>query len=197
MGILFRSAERKDCQKIAELINIASDGVVDYLFHDLVPGMTPVQVVAHNLENDNYPHSYRSTVVAEEETEVIAMALSYPSAHHKITDEMKPFFPGDRLAHLRHFYAARIENSWFLDALGVFEHHRRRGIGGKLIARVKATAVENGYHTLSLIVFADNRPAIQLYERNGFEVAQRVALQANEYIKHAEGCWLMKCEIGS
>lgn len=188
-------AKKKTVQKLAELINIASDGVVEYLFHYLVHGMTPVQVVAHNLENDNYPHSYRSAVVAAEETDVIGMALSYPSSYHKITDEMRSFFPVDRLERLSHFYSSRIENSWFLDALCVIESHRKGGIGKKLISLTKEKAVENGYNALRLIVFADNALAIPVYERTGFEVVHKVELKGNEFIKHNDGCLLMKCEI--
>jgi len=57
MEIKYRPGEKKDCVKLAKRVNIASDGVVEYLFHGLVPGMTPVQVLAHNYENDNYPCS--------------------------------------------------------------------------------------------------------------------------------------------
>ncbi|MGD2270819.1 MAG: GNAT family N-acetyltransferase [Desulfobacterales bacterium] len=195
MMFKYRPAKKQDSAKLAALIDIASDGVVKYLFHDLVPGMTPVQIIAHNLENDNYPHSYRSATVAVEETEVIGMALSYPSSYHTITDEMRSFLPADRLAHLSHFYSARIENSWYLDALCVVESHRRKGIGERLISLTKEKAIENGYHALSLIVFADNRLTIPAYERNGFEVMQKVELRGNEYIKHEGGCLLMKCEV--
>ncbi len=144
MTFKYRPAEKEDSAKLAELVNIASDGVVEYLFHDLVPGITPVQVVAHNLENDNYPHSYRSAVVAAEETDVIGMALSYPSSYHKITKEK---------------------------------------------------AVENGYNAMSLIVFSDNELAIPVYKRIGFEIVQKIELRGNEFIKHEDGCLLMKCEI--
>jgi GNAT superfamily N-acetyltransferase len=195
MTFKYRPAEKEDSAKLAELINNASDGVVEYLFHDLVPGMTPVQVVAYNLENDNYPHSYRSAVVAAEETDVIGIALSFPSSYHKITDEMRSFFPADRLEHLIHFFSSRIENSWFLDALCVIESHRRSGIGEKLISLTKERAVENGYNALSLIVFADNALAIPVYKRTGFEIVQKVELRGNELIKHEDGCLLMKCEI--
>lgn len=197
MTFKYRPAEKEDSAKLAELINIASDGVVEYLFHDLIPGMTPVQVVAHNLENDNYPHSYRSAVVAAEETDVIGMALSYPSSYHKITDEMRGFFPADRLENFSHFYSSRVENSWFLDALCVIEIHRRRGIGEKLISLTKEKAVENGYSALSLIVFADNALAIPVYKRTGFEIVQKVELRGNEFIKHKDGCLLMKCKIST
>lgn len=195
MEIKYRDGKRKDSKKLAELINIASDGAVKYLFHNLVPGMSPVQVVAHNLENDNYPHSYRNAIVAAEETDVIGMALSYPSSYHKITDEMRSFFPADRLEHFSHFFSSRIENSWFLDALCVIESHRGRGIGEKLISLSKEIAIANGYNALSLIVFADNALAIPVYERTGFEVVQKVELGGNEFIKHEDGCLLMKCKI--
>ena len=48
---------------------------------------------------------------------------------------------------------------------------------------------------LSLMVFADNTLAIPVYERTGFEIVQNVELRGNEFIKHEDGCLLMKCEI--
>jgi ribosomal protein S18 acetylase RimI-like enzyme len=191
----YRPAKEEDSVKLAELINIASDGVVEYLFHDLVPGMTPVQVVAYNLENDNYPYSCKNVVVAEDGSAVVGMALSYPSSYHKITEEMRSFFPADRLVHISHLYSSRIENSWFLDVLCVIESHRRSGIGENLISLTKERAVENGYSVLSLIVFADNTSALSLYKRTGFEIVQKIEQRGNEFIKHEDGCLLMKCEI--
>jgi len=193
--IKYRSGEKRDCAKIAELINIASGGIIQYLFQDLFPGMTPVQVVAHNLENDNSPYSYRSAVVAEKENDVIGAALSFPSSYHKITDTMRNYFPADKIEHLRQFYASRIEKSWFLDALCVIESHRRQGIGEKLISLTKEKAVENGCRALSLITFADNDLAIPFYKRTGFEIVEKVELRGNEFIKHEGGCLLMNCEF--
>lgn len=197
MGIKYRPGAKRDSGKLAELINIASDGVVEYLFHDLVPGMTPTEVVAHSLENDNYPHSYKSAVVAAEGADLIGVALSYPSAYHKITDEMRGFLPGDRLAHFKHFFSSRIENSWYLDSLCVVESHRKRGVGERLISLTKEKAVESGYHALSLIVFAENTLAIPLYKRTGFEIVQKVELGKNKFIEYEGGCLLMKCEIAT
>lgn len=197
MAIKYRPGEKGDSGKIAELISIASGGTVEYLFHDLIPGMSPVQVVARNLENDHYPHSYRSATVAVDGNTVVGMALSYPSSYHKITDEMRGFFPAERIEHFQSFFSSRVENTWLLDALGVMESHRRRGIGEKLISLTKEKALENGYNALSLIVFKDNVFAIRLYERTGFEIVRKVELRGNEFIKHEDGCLLMKCEITS
>lgn len=195
MEIEYRQGEKKDCAKLGEMIDIASGGVVDFLFHDLMEGMTPVQVVAHNLENDYYPHTYKSVILAEENEKVIGMALSYPSSLHGITDEMRAFFPADRLDHLRDYYSSRVENSWFIDALCVDESHRKRGVGGRLISLAKEKAAENGFDAVSLIAFADNTLAIPVYERAGFEVVRKIELKENEYIHHGQGCVLMKCDI--
>jgi ribosomal protein S18 acetylase RimI-like enzyme len=197
MEIQYKLAEKEDSPKLAELINIASDGVVEYLFRDLVPDMTPIQVVAYNLENDNFPYSYRNAIVAVDGSILVGMALSYPSSYHTITDEMRDIFPADRIKHLRDFYSSKVDDSLFLDALCVAESHRRRGVGEKLISLTKEKAVENGYNALSLIVFADNALAIPVYERTGFEVVQNVELGKNEFIKQENGCLLMKCDIST
>ncbi|MGD9157423.1 MAG: GNAT family N-acetyltransferase [Desulfobacteraceae bacterium] len=195
MEIKYRIGEKEDSEKIAEMIDAASDGVVEFLFHDLVPGMSPFQVIAHNLKNNNYPHTYKSALVACDGDDLIGMALSYPSLYHKITEEMRSFFPADRLDHLSHFYSSRINNSWFLDALCVIHSYRRRGIGEKLISLTKEKAIENEFNILSLIVFEDNSSAIQVYKKTGFDIVGEVELRSNKFIKHNTGCFLMKCEI--
>ena len=197
MEIHYRSGEKKDCAKLAELIDIASGGVVEYLFHDLVPGMTAVQIVGNSLEKDNYPHSYKSAIVATTKSDVVGMALSYPSSYHKITDEMIGFFPNERLDHLRDFYLSNVPDSWFLNALGVDETFRRKGIGTRLIELTKEKAKDNGYGILSLIAFADNVPALALYEVRGFRVVQEIKLEGNELIPHHDGCLLLKSDIAT
>ncbi|NQT69374.1 MAG: GNAT family N-acetyltransferase, partial [Desulfobacteraceae bacterium] len=80
-------------------------------------------------------------------------------------------------------------------ALCVVDSHRSGGIGKKLISLTKEKAIENGFNALSLIVFADNALAIPVYKLTGFQIAQKVELRGNEFIKHEDGCLLMKCEI--
>ena len=45
MNVQYREGRKEDSFRLAELDNIASDGAIDFLFHDLVPDMTPVQAV--------------------------------------------------------------------------------------------------------------------------------------------------------
>jgi ribosomal protein S18 acetylase RimI-like enzyme len=195
MDTTYRPGRKGDSAKIAELISLASGGVVEYLFQGVVPGLSPIQVLTYGLENDQYPHSYRSAIIAEHNQEVVGIALSYASHLHDITPEMRAFFPGDRLEHLRHFFSARVENSWYLDAISVVKPHRRRGIAKTLIGLTKEKAAENRFESLSLIVFADNTAALNLYEDMGFKVVQPVELKGNEFIPHKKGCLLLKLEL--
>ena len=195
VALSYRPAEKADSERIAELISLASDGVVDFLFHDLIPHMTPVQMVAHNLAQDHYPHSFQSAVVALNGKDIVGMALSYPSSYHQITDEMRDFFPAERLDHLHEFYSVKIPRSWFLDALAVEPSHRRQGIGTRLIQMTQQSAKENGYRMLSLIAFRDNAPALVLYKGLGFRQITHIPLAANDYISHANGCALLTCQV--
>ena len=195
MDIFYREGKKEDCAVLAELINIASAGAIDYLFHDLIPGMTPVQLVAHNLESAESYYSYENAIVAEYRKEPVGVSLSFPSYHHQITEELEKFLPNERLEHFRHFFTARVENSLFLDALCVDARLRGSGIGSKLITLTKSKAKDNGFDALSLMVFADNKEAQRLYVRCGFKVEEEVELNSDERIPHEGGCLLMKCDL--
>jgi ribosomal protein S18 acetylase RimI-like enzyme len=56
----------------------------------------------------------------------------------------------------------------FIYQIFVFEHLRRRGYGGALLAAAETFARSRGARTLALNVFTPNRGAIALYERAGF-----------------------------
>jgi ribosomal protein S18 acetylase RimI-like enzyme len=179
---------------LAEFVSIAAGGVIEFLFHDLIPGMTPLEIERQGLENVEMPRSYKNSIVAESGGKLIGAALSIPSSHHRITEEMRAFFPADRLAHLEHFFSVRVENSLLLDALCVAEDTRVQGVGTRLISLTRQKALDAGFKLLSLVVFADNTNARRLYEHYGFEVVEKIDLKPHELIPHEGGCFLMRCE---
>ena len=124
MDITYRNGREEDCAALAEFVSIAAGGVIEFLFHDLIPGMTPLEIECHGLEDVEMPRSYKNSIVAESDGTLIGAALSIPSSHHRITEEMRAFFPADRLAHLKHLFSSRVENSLLLDALCVAEKAR-------------------------------------------------------------------------
>ncbi len=195
MNINYRQGNNNDCQRITELDYIASDGAVEYLFHNLVPGMSAMQLLSNGLEKDVYPHTFRSCIVAETDQKIVGMALSYPAKFHRITDELESFLPVDRLERFREFYSSRVEGSYFLDAMCVEEMCWGIGVGKELLRQTKIKASSEGYGELSLIVFSDNTRAIGLYEHNGFERVKNIELEQHKLIPHEGGCILMKCAL--
>jgi RimJ/RimL family protein N-acetyltransferase len=67
--------------------------------------------------------------------------------------------------------------------LMVAASHRRRGIGRALLERAVRWASEVGVEKLELHVFPHNQPAIELYERFGFE---REGLRKRHYRRGGE-----------
>lgn len=195
MDVNYRQGTINDSHRIAELDYVASDGAVEYLFHDLVPNTSALQLLAQGLAQDIYPHTFRSCIIAEANQQIIGMALSYPASFHCITDELKNFLPPDRLEKFHDFYSSRVEGSYFLDAMCVEETYRGFGIGKSLLDRTKSKARTEGYTELSLIVFADNNQAIRLYEDQGFKVVKHIALTPHSLVPHEDGCLLMNANL--
>ena len=54
--------------------------------------------------------------------------------------------------------------------MGVVSGHRRKGIGQKLLSAVVEHSWNAGFKRLELEVFASNKGAYALYEKNGFEL---------------------------
>jgi ribosomal protein S18 acetylase RimI-like enzyme len=180
---------------LAEIVRIASGGVVDFLFTGLMPGLSSVDIIAYSLEGTEPPYTHLNAIVAEFDSEPAGMVLSYSSSLHGITEEMRQFFPPERLSYLSHFYEAKVENSWYIDAIGVFEEYRRRGIGALLMKSAAERARENGFSALSLIAFADNTPALELYQSYGFYLVRAVPLERTEQIPHEGGGLLLRCDL--
>ena len=195
MDVIYRPARKEECPGLAELSHLASGGVADFLFQGLLPGLTTVEIMAHGLAQEQGSHSYRNALVAVRGGEVVGMALSFDADRHGITEQMRAFFPAERLARMEDFYHARVEKSWFLDAIGVREDAQRQGIGGHLIERTKERARRRGRSVVSLIAFADNEPALALYRRHGFEVVRPVRLDEAPLISHQGGCLLLRCDL--
>lgn len=195
MNVTYRQGTKSDCRSIAELDYIAAGGAVEYLFRDLVPNMTATDVLTNGLEQDEYPHTYRSAIVAEHDDQIVGLALSYPAKFHCITDELKNFLPQDRLEHFHDFFSSRVDGSYLLDAICVHEQYQRNGIGKELLEHTIRKARSEGYDTLSLIVFADNTVAINFYFNNDFERVKSIDLKRNELLPHDGGCLLMKRDL--
>lgn len=195
MNVLYRTARREECLKLAEGINQTAGGILDFLYHDLIPGQSTIELVAGFLAEGGRYDSYSSITVAEHKNQIVGLVSSYPAKFHGIDHDMEAFFPKERLDILRDFFCSRIDDSYYLSAVYVDEHFRGYGIGSELIALTKKRAKELGYDKLTLLVMADNETALKVYAKNGFAKVKHVELQPNEFIPHVGGVYLLACEV--
>jgi GNAT superfamily N-acetyltransferase len=184
MDIKYRNAQKKDCSKVAEYINYASDGVLDFLFEDTVGGMTVAQILTYGLEDENGHNSYKSVIVAEYNLDIIGIIQSYSSKYHRIDDEMRSFFPKEKLEQFKEFYESRIDNSLLINAMFVNKDFRCKGIGTRFISLAKTKAESLGFDKLSLFVLTDNLNAQKVYHSNGFKIVKEIKLKDTVKINH-------------
>lgn len=188
--MIYRRAREGDQLRVAELTHMASHGVVEYLFRDLMPGLSAVQCLAQ-LKTMEGPYHYGQALVAEYGGQVVGMAAGMSAEHVGVTEAMRGFFPADRLEHCHDLLSAKVEGSYYLDALGVLPEFRNRGIGGELVQRVMREGLEKGFTEMSLTALAGNTGALRFYERHGLTVVRPVRLEPNEFITHTGGAVLL------
>ena len=88
------------------------------------------------------------------------------------TDKLLPCMP------------AIIDGVWMIDRGATKEEIRRQGAASQLIDAVIAEAVEKGFSKVQVNIFLGNEPAIKLYEKAGFAVAEE---KADEFFERMIG----------
>ena len=194
--ITYRPGEKRDAPEISSYIELAAGGIIEFLYHDLVPDVTPVQMLAKQVEDEKICFSYSNTHVAVRDRKIIGIANSYPAANNPTTKELEPYFPKERLDLLQETFNSPVEGSFFLNSLAVAAEYRRQGIGTKLMEITKQKAKERGFSSLSLTVWADNSDAISLYQGQGFGSVKSIHVGLHPMLPHNDGIILMNCQLG-
>ncbi|WP_026614310.1 GNAT family N-acetyltransferase [Ensifer aridi] len=169
-GATLRPAKRSDAAELAILIDIASHGFASWLWYGGVLSKSAETAFEHGrnrLRQDSGLGTWRDAVVAVVEDEIVGVSVSY--AIDASIREIEPKHPvlGPLLA-----LQSQVVGHWFIDSLGVYRHHRGKGIGRALLENEFARA---GEAPVSLITESHNDVAQALYKRNGFEEVARAA----------------------
>ena len=191
MDIIYREGTIEDCFKIAEGIDLASGGIMDFLFEGLLENYTVAEVMASTLRDETGYDSYKNAIVAEYDGEIIGVVYSYPAKFHEISAEERNFFPSERLAFLADFFNSRVDDSLFLDSIYVDEKFRGQGIGARLITLTKQKAHSRGYKQLSLMVMNENMTARRAYERNSFTIVKHIDVKEHPLMPNKGGIYLL------
>lgn len=189
--IAYRPARPEDSRTIAHLICEAGGGLYEFLFSDLIPFVSALDIVAAGVEADGSPLSYANCRVATcGSTEIVGVANAFPA--DLIREQPLVPFASDRLARIRPLLQLQDWGSMLLNAIAVAERHRGRGIGTHLLDWAEAHALQAGLSRLSLHVWADNLAAIRLYKVRGFVEIGIARVAPHPRLQHPGGSLLMQ-----
>jgi len=160
-----RQAERSDAEGLAKLINLAGEGIPNWLWtRACTEGQTPLEVGMERAKRETGGFSYTNALIAEQHGVPMGMVLSYAITEAPTEN------PDDLPAPIAPFVALEklSVDTWFINALAVFAKGQNQGIGSKLLAAAENQARTNGFGKMSIQVYAQNTGAVRLYERLGY-----------------------------
>lgn len=175
----FRDARKTDARAVAQLIEIAGEGIAWFFWsQEAEPGQDPLEVGTARAARDNANFSYRNAVLAERGDAIAGMLLGYRLPTPSAADlAAVPELPALLRPLLELEY--QVPGSFYINALAVFPQYRGHGLGGALLSIAQERARAAGCDSLSLQVFAENERAFRFYQRHGYELVDRRPIVAH------------------
>jgi ribosomal protein S18 acetylase RimI-like enzyme len=184
----FRKATRNDAIELAELANMAGEGLPLYIWQEMSgPGQSAWEVGRARVQREEGAFSYRNAVVRMERDEIAACLLGYPLQGEASPDDssgVPPMFvPLQQLE-------AMAAGTWYINFLATYPEHRGKGYAHELLALAAVIAIELEKPRLTLIIADTNLIARRLYEQQGYrEVASRVMIKGDW--QHPGSRWIL------
>lgn len=185
--VTLRHATRADCERIARLYMIASDGIAEYIWSRIdAPGLSLLEIGERRYARENTNFSYQNCVVAERDGAVVGMMLSF-EMHEPPPEGREMELASETDPVLAPYTELEDYGSLYVSALAVFSEHRGLGIGTRLLQEARRRARALGLDRLSLICFEKNLGAMRLYRRLGFTELERRPIVPHPFLHYREG----------
>lgn len=181
--LAIRPAERRDAAELAVLVDVASHGFASWLWYGaVINGTTDTALERGRAKmREDEPGAWRSAVLAEWDGEVAGTSIAY-DLDESVHEIVAPHPVIEPLLALQR----KVVGNRFIDSLGVYKHHRGKGIGRALLER----EIDIAGGPVSLITESHNETAQNLYRMNGFAEAEPVeAVPLSENSKRHE--WVL------
>lgn len=161
-----RQAGPSDAVAMAELVNMAGEGLPLYLWSGMAsPGQSPWELGAERARRETGSFSFDNTIVCEVGGSVAAALIGYPlvaAATEQDYADMRPL-----LVPLQELEDLAI-GTWYVNVLAAYPGFRGQGLGSRLLALAEAIAGDRNLSGLSLIVADANAGARRLYQSLGY-----------------------------
>jgi len=193
-----RKAQPDDALACAQLFIMASHGIAEAVYRDLIPGQPTEQIIGERrIKPEGRSSSYTNWWVAEDRQGKVAGGINiYP------LDEQGRSMPEELLTEERIKVIvplieldAEAAGTFFINAFAVFPEHRHAGIGRQLIALAFDEARSAGTPAVTLSTFEEDGRLIDYYRSFGFIVTASRPLVPHECILSTGNLILMTCPM--
>lgn len=188
-NVVFRAATHADARVIAELFQIASEGVADYIWSTLegpeYEGLDLLERGAKRYLREGVDFSYQNCDIADLDGVPVGMLHAY------VMGDDVGIAPDDIDPILRPYAELEEPRSLYISGLALFNEYRGSGVGTRLLDFAYKRACAEGMKKISLICFEDNEGAYRLYEREGFKSRKRRPVEPHPLIHHTGHAALM------
>jgi ribosomal protein S18 acetylase RimI-like enzyme len=193
MKTTIRKARIEDSRKLAELMNMAGEGVPAYLWERMAgPDEDVMAFGASRVARDEGGFSYTNAYVALCDDVIAGMLLGYrlPDPYDggpldDIPVVVRPLIVLETL----------VPGSWYVNAVATDSAYRGQGVGRKLMEKAEELANLASATALSLIVAEQNVQARRLYEKLGYQTSARRPIAPFPHCPHTGDWMLMKKEL--
>ncbi|MCF7821482.1 MAG: GNAT family N-acetyltransferase [Mariprofundaceae bacterium] len=183
-----RDAVKEDAGALAYLLNLAGEGIPEYLWGGMAEGdESALDAGRRRAARDEGAFSYTNARACVEDGIVLGAIISYRQPDPYPLDDLDEYpeivQPLVRLE-------ARSPGSWYINAIATFETHRGKGVARRLIADAEEQARLAGSTQMSLIVASENVNAKRLYEHIGFNTVESLPVTPYPGCLHG-GDWVL------
>ena len=183
-AVALRPARPDDAALLGEMLVAAGGGMFEVLLEDVMPGVTPAQIMAEAARQPEGGFSYRHATVIEADGAAAGALAAFPA--EQFGSEASELIPAERLVYLAPMQQLLDRGSWYIAALAMRPDYRGRHLAGRLLRASFAQAREQGFPRVSLHVWAKNLTALGLYLRLGFVETGSAQVPEHPLLRHGK-----------
>lgn len=172
MALRLRPAVRRDAAELAVIVDLSSHSFATWLWlgaTEAGEADTAMEFGRSWLADDDQLGGWRDAMIAEADDDIAGAAIGYA-----LEKDILAVVPAQEALVPLVDLQRPLAGHWFIDSVGVYRRHRRKGVARRLVESEIGRAAGR---PVSLITESYNEAARSLYESLGFsEAARRVAL---------------------
>ena len=193
-----RRATPGDALACAQLVLMATHGIAEAVFRDLIPGQPTEQIIAtRRIEPEGRSSSYTYWWVADGDHSDIAGGINAYALKEDFRPAREELLTKERIRILRPMIEldAEATGTFFVNILAVFPKYRHAGLGRRLIALAVQKAREAGTAAVSLTTFENDSRLVSYYREIGFTTIASRPIQPHECLQETGNLVLMTMPV--